>query len=1114
MSDTTSEVHQPEAESTEKSTERRYKFTLFPDNKNSVGKPAKATWAEFAIWIERLGAKPAPEKKGDLALWCPTIFAGNHRKKEKAKKIGLLAIDIDNEVKPKEYEKLPEPRPEVIEVTKPGAKTPTNKLVHPNTPEQVLGVLPGKACVWHTSFSHSAEWPKYRFCWGLSRDVTSEEYVRIWGVLEKRFRAAGVFLDQVTDDASRGWFVPAKTELFEHGSVEGDVLDVDLILEQAPVPEEKTSPKKAKASSSKEQEPGDEVWEKCNAVPVSQVYRELGLGDPEHPSCPSCGHDADGSDTSVACLDLKGGDQPNVIKCQHATCGGATYGSVRLVGKVVAGVEKIKGDKEAVRKVLGWFAEHGHIPPLGKRRKAPKADAPDASAGEWTTDERPVVRISVEEKQVNDEAIEALARSGSGLYQRGRALVKVMDGAIHTIAQPTLRETLSHVIRWERWDEKKEDYVHASPPGSAVSAVYCRGDWGLPPIRGVVEGPCLRADGTVITKPGYDPASGVYVRGTVSVDVPEQPTQKDAQSAWAKLEDVLADFPFTEDIDRAAALSLLLTPGVRATLDGPAPFQLIRATTPGTGKDLLANIAGVIWTGSTPPVVPPISGNPDEVRKRFLPLVMAGRPFALFDDLSHFGDPTWAANLTLTVLEDRVLGESRIVSAPIVTTFVGTGNNTSVYGDCLRRVVVTQMQSPFEDPENRPLESFRYPDRAFKLLPYVKARRAELLSACLTILRAYQVAGCPDHPTWGSYEEWARVVAGAVTWLGLPNPCTSADRLSSDAVTDRSQLGVLFEAWEACFGSGPQTAAQILAECKMSTGLDDGAARLHYAVMQLCNSKDDKLPSALVLGKRLAKFRGRVVEGRRLVAGKDGHTKTTTWSVVEASPASPAEIGGENAGMRVIAGDGFSTITRNGAAKNGCQMHFAGDAGDDFKSMGEMESTTHHSDATGGSESDHIPSQICMDPGSSPAITRNEAQLVEIIDERLRVMGLTNTRTSPAITRIHESPATSAGDAGVAGDPSPATTEHLPPPIPFDQVVASQAAAQAAAQAQAEREAIAHQYLAMCERAQQQQSPPPPPPEFPEDVGGTPTPEQLAYRRQLRGYAQICANLERMYGNG
>src|SRR5690606_18343995 len=106
------------------------------------------------------------------------------------------------------------------------------------------------------------------------------------------------------------------------------------------------------------------------------------------------------------------------------------------------------------------------------------------------------------------------------------------------------------------------------------------------------------------------------------------------------------------------------------------------------------------------------------------------------------------------------------------------------------------------------------------------------------------------------------------------------------------------------------------------------------------------------------------------------------------------------------------TITRNGAAKNGCQMHFAGDAGDDFKSMEDLGSTTHLSDASGGSESDHISSQICMDPGSSPAITRNEAQLVKIIDERLRVMGLTNTRTSPAITRTHETPADVAGDAG------------------------------------------------------------------------------------------------------
>lgn len=762
----------------------------------------------------------------------------------------------------------------------------------------------------------------------------------------------------------------------------------------------------------------------CDRVPVSQVLGALGE-DVEHPTCLWCGR----NDKTFVLQD----EDHNGVKCHHAnSCGRKVQGPVSLVAKAVADVDTLQGDKEGTKKVLHWFAEKGLIV-LEKRskkksRKAPKSK-PRAAEGEavdqtpeevdHVEDERPVIQISPDEKVVNDQAIQVLAERSEGLYQRGRDLVTVVDGAICDLPQPTLREILSSLIRWETWSKTAEGYVHASPPSSAVSAIFCRGDWGLPPIRGVVEGPCLRADGSVLAAPGYDAASGVFVRGSVRVNVPERPSKDDAVKAWAKLEDLITDFPFAEEMDKAAALSLLLTPGVRATLDGPAPFQLIRANTPGTGKGLLAQVASMIWTGAVPAGVPPISGgNPDETRKRFLPLVMEGRPIALFEDLRSFGGPVWAANLTLKVLEDRLLGESRIISAPIVTTFIGTGNNTSVLGDCLRRVVVTMMASPYEKPEQRPRESFRHRERAFSLIPYVRAHRAELLSACLTILRAYQVAGCPDHPTWGSYEEWSRVVAGAVTWLGLPDPCTSADRLGDEAVTDRSLLGSLFEAWRDCFGGSPQTASQVLDECKMSTELDDGAARLQYAVLQLCGCRDGKLPTALSLSTRLASFAGRVVDDQRIESGYDSHRKTKTWTVAQVVPATTLENRGETRGTAGTAGTAGPEVPADFAAENSCHSHFAGTAGTDLHSIGDSISNKPHGNSTDPTaQMDEDRNHSHTDGRSVPASTRNEAELAEFIDERLRVLGIGGY---PQGTRRYPQ--------GSAGDPSPATTEHLPPP--------------------------------------------------------------------------------------
>jgi hypothetical protein len=62
----------------------------------------------------------------------------------------------------------------------------------------------------------------------------------------------------------------------------------------------------------------------------------------------------------------------------------------------------------------------------------------------------------------------------------------------------------------------------------------------------------------------------------------EHPTREQALAALTKLTDLLAEFSFIGPIDRAVALSGLLTALVRGSLT-TAPMYLIHAHTPGTG---------------------------------------------------------------------------------------------------------------------------------------------------------------------------------------------------------------------------------------------------------------------------------------------------------------------------------------------------------------------------------------------------------------------------------------------------------------------------------------------------------------------------------------------------
>src|SRR5262249_3875877 len=86
-------------------------------------------------------------------------------------------------------------------------------------------------------------------------------------------------------------------------------------------------------------------------------------------------------------------------------------------------------------------------------------------------------------------------------------------------------------------------------------------------------------------------------------------------------------------------------------------------------------------------------------------------------------------------------------------------------GDTPRRVLPIRLESPLERPEER--TGFRYPN----LRAHVLANRGPLLSAALTILRAYCVAGRPDQglTPWGGFEGWSDLVRNTVVWCGLPD---------------------------------------------------------------------------------------------------------------------------------------------------------------------------------------------------------------------------------------------------------------------------------------------------------------------------------------------------------
>lgn len=510
--------------------------------------------------------------------------------------------------------------------------------------------------------------------------------------------------------------------------------------------------------------------------------------------------------------------------------------------------------------------------------------------------DKPTIVISTAEKKVNDFALAALA-SDPEIYQRAGELVHVVcepwelrgvpepitGWRMSAVQAPSLRERLADCIDWksvkpDRNGEAKERPAH--PPEWCVAAILARGQWAnIRPLENVIESPVLRYDGIVLDRPGYDEVSGLLlVKESPQLQIPPQPTQEQAREAADLLLDAVCDFPFASDDDKATWVASVLTPLARFAFAGPSPLFLIDANVRGAGKTLLADVAGIIVSGRSMPAMLYAHDN-DEMRKRITATVIAGQRTVLLDNITGMlGNAALDAALTGTVWEDRLLGENRNVIYPLITTWYATGNNVTIFGDTIRRACRIRIESQNENPEQR--DGFKRPN----LLPYVKAERNALLSAALTILRAFWCAGLPDLGLvpWGRYEGWSRLVRQAVVFAGLNDPAAGRLKLAEETDTDADVLRRLLDGFIA-YAGGSGNAVSL---DKMYSDLAEGRSmpELVSILSDLPIGKGDgfRTNSGMILskrslGNRLKHFRKRVCDGKYF--DKEGYSVMAKWKV-------------------------------------------------------------------------------------------------------------------------------------------------------------------------------------------------------------------------------------------
>lgn len=428
-----------------------------------------------------------------------------------------------------------------------------------------------------------------------------------------------------------------------------------------------------------------------------------------------------------------------------------------------------------------------------------------------------------------------------------------------------MRDYLSRVARWEKFDGRSRKFVVTDPPHDVAKIILARdGDWRFPPLTGIITTPTLRPDGSILSEPGYDPATGLLLMLPPPMpDIPECPSQDDALAALILLDDLLNEFPFVGGADRSVALSALMTPVARGAMQ-VVPLHAITAPEAGTGKSFLIDLASAITIGEIAPVIA-AGRDEEETEKRLVAELMTGQPIVSIDNLNGvLGGDFICQAIERPIIKPRVLGRSENRRIENTVTLFGNGNNIHLLGDVVRRVVLCSMDANMERPELRAFGG--------NPITVVLANRGRYIAAVLTIVRGYLAAGCPNPcAPLASFEDWSRLVRSSLVWLGQADPVETMEAARVDD-PNLINLRAVVAAWHAAIGENkPLTAGEL---CDMASS---DATELYKAISAVAGVPGRGEIEARKLGRWLGRNKRRIVEGLKIFGEKDAHTKQIKW---------------------------------------------------------------------------------------------------------------------------------------------------------------------------------------------------------------------------------------------
>ena len=329
-------------------------------------------------------------------------------------------------------------------------------------------------------------------------------------------------------------------------------------------------------------------------------------------------------------------------------------------------------------------------------------------------------------------------------------LVPTPSGATHRMTAERLKTHLSRLANWT-YEAK-----NGRKPGSckleiANSVLAEAGSWCLPELAGTITAPTMRLDGTVLSSPGYDPDTKLFLIGHNFPVFKASAATRDEnlKAALAKVMEPARLFPFASELDRAVYVAAILTGVMRRVLK-TAPGFVVSAPQPSAGKTKLCQIINEVASGKQTIIT--VKNSQNEFQKGLDAALLEAAPSILFDNVTPASSrqisDSLDAILTAVTYKFRVLGVTALVEVSAQALFMISSNNYQPSSDLYRRLLMCRLDAKTASPEKR----------SFDFIPEVVARqeRQNIVAAALFILKSFHEVGQPRifDGTTASYEGW------------------------------------------------------------------------------------------------------------------------------------------------------------------------------------------------------------------------------------------------------------------------------------------------------------------------------------------------------------------------